>query len=237
MLKRNLLAVLVVCDYSSYGPYWYDDVVANGEQRCYKFAKYLGDLLSDCPNILWVQGGDCDPEKALIMTKAMAQGIIDSKHPSNLQTYHAGARPSSQLFPYSSWVTINNTYEYDSVAHVPQGGPVYAHAYHDYFKHVDKPSFNLETGYEGESNDGHGGLPKRMRRQVWQTLLAGSCGHMYGSINWLIPGNWQEIQQWPGAKQVNVCFDYFRNNSWWNLNPNRPMFCYRLPVKETTCAN
>ena len=227
---RNALILLVIADYSSYGPYWYDDVIANKETKCYDYAKYLANLLADCSNIIWIQGGDCDPGYALGMTEAMAQAIQDSKHPSKLQTYHAGARPSSQLFPHTTWITLNNTYAYDST--VTHGAPLYVHAYHDYFMHGDKPTFNLETGYEGESNDGHGGLPSRMRRQVWYTMLAGSCGHMYGSINWWFPDNWREVQQWPGAKHVTFCFNYLKNKEWWKLVPDSGH--YLIPEEYAT---
>jgi hypothetical protein len=189
---------------------WAHAVRANGPEKCLQYGRYLGQRFGKYPNILWDLGADRDPEDTLREQEAMARGLHETA-PQQLRTYQAAAKPSS-LFPaISAWVDVNNVYTYDDV---------YSYVAADYQRTPAKPTFLLETGYEGTSNDGRGGTPHRVRRQAWWAMLSGGCGQVYGSAGWDLRPGWWSWMESPGVRQMVFWRQFFQTVPWHRLVPD-----------------
>lgn len=86
-----------------------------------------------------------------------------------------------------------------------------------------KPCFLAESGYEGESNDGRGGSPHRIRRQAYWAILSPlkRGGHLYGSAAWTVkPDVWRKWLNSPGAQHMAHLGRFFQSIPWHRLVPD-----------------
>jgi len=84
-----------------------------------------------------------------------------------------------------------------------------------------KPCFLAESGYEGESNDGRGGSPHRIRRQACWAILSGACGHLYGSAAWTVkPEVWRKWLNSPGAQHMADLGRFLESIPWHRIVPD-----------------
>ena len=217
--SRGILMMIVAADLGSIGKHfdghdplggmWYAQYRSNGVQKCANYAQYLGRTFQSHPNIVWVLGGDRDPADVIDHVRAMARALRETA-PDHLITYHAGAKSSSVFFHQEDWLALNMSYGYaDPYTFVGQ----------DYDKKPSKPAFLGESGYEGETLDGRGGTPQRVRRQFYWSVLSGACGHLYGSVNWKVNPDWKDWLDTPGVRSV-VNFNALMNRyPWHTLTP------------------
>jgi len=210
---------------------WGKIIIQNGTERCRLYGRFLGTFFKDCPNLLWIQGGDNDPREQTDHYRQIALGILDI-NPSALQTYHASSGHSStDMLPAvdHKWLNFNFTYTY-----FPEKQGVWLHEtgfgilpeiyemnHHEYQKQNDMPFVIGEAQYEGESSKGLDITSADVvRRQAWWAMLSGACGHAYGSWNWKVGPDWRKVEQDSGAWQMRWVKSFFEKVPWYNLIPD-----------------
>jgi hypothetical protein len=207
--RKGMLVMLLPADLGA-GDMWRPQYLTNGPAKCGEYARYLGRRCGRYSNILWVLGGDRDPQGVFVHVEEMAKALRETA-PQHLITYHAGAKSSGLFFQPAGWFDVNMSYGYrDPHIFVPE----------DYRRTPVKPAFLAESGYEGESNDGRGGSPCRIRRQAYWSILSGACGHLYGSAAWTMKPIWKEWMDSPGATQMSHFGRFFQSIDWHRLVPD-----------------
>ncbi len=199
--------------YGTYGGNKDRPIKRNGVEKCRFYGEYLGKKFAHCKNVFWIMGGDSDPLEDEPEVVAMAEGLRDRAPSFQLLTYHAsGPHTSSDVFPESKWLGFSFLYTY--------GNPeVYEIAHNEYKKQPVRPFILGESRYEGYEGNDHG-EPQQIRRQAYWAVLSGSTGDAYGSSAWSIPGNWREIQDYNGAKQLKHFVGFFSSIQWNMLIPD-----------------
>lgn len=187
------------------------------EQNARWYGQWLASRYRDVPHIIWVLGGDRNPDdREVTIWSAMAAGI-KSADPAAMISFHPqpfDGNSSSGWFHQADWLTFNmqqtghNKYTRvdESIAR-------------DYARKPVKPVINGEPTYEahplsfrpseGYSSDAD------IRRDAWCCVFSGACGHTYGchsvwqfyevgreGINYPIL-EWKKALQLAGAGQMN----------------------------------
>lgn len=206
--RRGLLVLLFPC-YLGAETTWLDDLHANGVEKVRAYGRFVAQRFSKYPNLIWVMGGDRDPEYAVAEHDALAEAIR-AHDPKHLMTYHGAVHSSGTLYHNAPWLDLNLNYNYRET---------YVQPHEDYRRTPVKPTLMGESGYEREANDNRYGTPQRMRRQAYWTLLAGSCGHLYGSSFWHLKHGWRDALDWTGVRQMRHVRELFESLPWHRLVP------------------
>lgn len=197
------------------GDGWYADMQQSGEEKLRAYGRFVGARYKGFDNIVWVHGGDHNPEDKDLV-RAIAAGIREVD-PGALHTAHGA--PETAAMDYwagEPWLSINNVYTY---------GPVHSHAHRQYSRSDALPFFLMESAYEFE----HDADARRIRTQAYSAVLSGAFGHLYGNNPiWHFSGpglfpppmGWKEAQDSPGARSMSVLAGIFRSIAWWQLVPD-----------------
>lgn len=203
-------------------PTWGDKVtkawgvgpVVFNEQNAEQYGRFLGSRYKDCPNIIWILGGDRVADNVEPVWRAMARGI-KAAGDDHLMTYHPqGTRTSADWFHNDAWLDFNMLQS----GHGRLDGDNYRLIETDYRRTPVKPCFDGEPRYENhpvkwESDKGWFN-DFDVRQAAYWALLAGAFGHTYGchdiwqmkSPKWpavsAARGNWVESMDLPGAAQM-----------------------------------
>ncbi|RQW02304.1 DUF4038 domain-containing protein [candidate division KSB1 bacterium] len=188
---------------------WIDELHANGADQAAAYGKFLAERFGKYPNVVWILGGDRDPEYAKEEQLALARAI-HQHDPHHLITFHGREHSSADLFHNEAWLGFNLTYNY---------AETYSQSHQDWHRIPVKPTLMGESGYEREANDWRYGTPQRMRRQLYWALLSGSCGHFYGTDFWDQKPGWRESLDWLGAHQMQIAKQFFDALPWQTLAP------------------
>lgn len=187
----------------------------NGPENARQWGRWVGARYAKFPNIVWIMGGDHDPEESLEVINALAQGIHE-KAPHQLMTAHnAPDRSSAAFYNDKEWLGLNAAYSYREL-HAPV---------HREWSRKDpvRPVFLIESGYEHEANDKRPGTPFRMRRQAYAAVLNGALGgHAYGHRDiWKFTDRWRAGLNDPGANQMAHVKELFATRAWWTLESDQ----------------
>jgi hypothetical protein len=188
---------------------WIDELHANGREKSAAYGRFLAERFRKYPNVVWIMGGDRDPEYAMEEHAALAEAI-HADDPRHLITFHGREHSSAVLFHEADWLGFNFTYSYLETC---------TQTHEDWSRSPLKPTLLGESGYEREANDWRYGTPQRMRRQAYWTLLSGSCGHFYGTAYWHQRPGWRESLDWTGARHMRIVHEFFRSLPWHALVP------------------
>lgn len=195
---------------------------ANGAEKCGAFGRWLGERYAKYDNIVWILGGDNDPNNAREEIRALALGLKEAG-PRHLLTYHAASSHSStDVWPNETWIDVPMVYTYFrgfNKAWNKNQPDVYEVGWKEYEKTPARPFFLGESTYEGEHDAW--GSPLQARKQAYWAILSGATGHAYGSPNWNVPGNWREQIQREGANSLKHLPNFFHSIAWWRLVPDR----------------
>ena len=197
-------------------------VNVNGPVKMREFGRWLGKRYGKFDNVMWILGGDNDPNNAREEIRALGLGLKDAA-PRQLITYHAASTHSStDVWPANeAWLDVVMVYSYFrgfNKAWNKDQPDIYEISYAEYVKIPVRPFFLGESTYEGEH--GAWGSALQARKQAWWCLLGGGCGHAYGSLNWNIPANWREILELPGANSLRHLRTLLESRPWWKLVPD-----------------
>jgi hypothetical protein len=162
---------------------WYKEVAASGVQACRDYGRYLGKRYGGLKNVIWVAGGDHNPDDVRAQTLALIGGIREA-NASQLWTAHC-VRENSAADQYGDqpWLTVNSTYA---------GKDVAEKCLRDFLREPVRPSFLSEAYYENEPHGNEGPMtPDDTRKQAWLAALSGTCGQFFGNRPiWLFEKGW-----------------------------------------------
>lgn len=171
----------------------YETPVLYTNERAYNYGKYIGELLKDKENIVWILGGDKPGAgevngrqidiRGIVRAQArgIATGVTGSEDYSKLtMTYHpSGYQTSSTWFHDEEWLDFNmqqNGHGYDDV---------WERLSNDYWRTPVKPVVDGEPTYDehwlnfnkedGITSDVH------CRRYFYHEVFSGAFGHSYGT--------------------------------------------------------
>ena len=165
-------------------PAWSDFADSNRSalsirDNAYRYGLYLGERYHQQKNIIWVVGGDTNPQENLEMWRNLARGLEESSE--QLITFHPlGDQTSSSWFHNDSWLDFNmlqSGHGWDN--------PNYAAVLADYQREPTKPIVDAEPRYE--NINGIARLGKRrisahqVRKAAYNAMLSGAFGHTYGA--------------------------------------------------------
>src|SRR5262245_49608337 len=144
------LLVLLAPAYTGFGGTdqegWFPMMQANGTTKLRAYGQYVANRYKTYKNILWVNGGDYNPDASgKDLVRAVANGIRDVI-PQALQTFH-GARGTAAMQFWGTtepWLTVNDIYTNEST--------VVASAFQEYAR-TTTPHFLIEEQYENAGAD------------------------------------------------------------------------------------
>ncbi|MBD3243346.1 MAG: DUF4038 domain-containing protein [Chitinivibrionales bacterium] len=88
-------------------PYFETQTCFN-ESNAFKYGTYVGNRYRDRNNVIWVMGGDRNPEGYEPVFEAMARGIKEAVGTNHLFTWHpCGSHSSSEWWHTSEWIDFN----------------------------------------------------------------------------------------------------------------------------------
>ena len=208
---ENGLVVLLAPVYLGYPGLdegFYDEVLANGPEKCLAYGRYLGQRYRGFDNIIWVMGGDRDPGPARENVDMIAYGIRESDRRHLMTAHcHSDSAPAEQ-YP-GSWLQISTSYAYEIV---------HLRLTWDYERKPVMPLFLIESIYEGEHNSSE----LQVRRQAYWSVLCGEFGHVMGNYPiWSFGPGWQAAMESPGSTALMCWGRLFRSRPWYDLVPDQ----------------
>ncbi len=211
-------------------------VIFDTPDKAKNYGAYLGKRYKSRPNIIWVIGGDRNPDNSLHIeiNRAMAEGIKEGDEGKHLMTYHPmGGSSSSFWFHNDKWLDFNMLQSGHSVIN----RLVHKNVGEDYNLKPVKPCLNGEPQYE-DIPVGFTALNDRFtaydaRQAAYRSVLAGAMGHTYGNnniwqmwteksapiLNARIP--WYEAIHQPGALQMGYMRKLFESRPFLSMIPDQ----------------
>ena len=181
----------------------------NGPEKALAYGRWIGKRYASRLNIIWVHGGDRNPFEVPDEVRAVARGIRESA-PSHLHTAHwAGNTSALDHFADEGWLDFNSSYTY---------GPVAWRILHDRARHPKKPTFLIETHYEGDFGKR---TAEDIRRYPYRAVLAGAAGHLFGNRPlWFCGHGWEKALGLPGSGYMTHVRTLFESRAWHDLVPD-----------------
>ena len=194
----------------------------NAVEKSRELGRWLGKRYGKFDHVVWILGGDNDPDNARAEIRALGLGLKDTA-PRQLVTYHAASSHSStDVWPADEgWLDVSMVYTYfrgfDKAWNKNQPD-VYEVSHAEFAKVPVRPFFLGESTYEGEHSAWGSAL--QARKNAYWCVLGGGCGHAYGSPNWNFPSNWREVINLPGAASLKHFRSLLESRPWWTLRPD-----------------
>src|SRR5882757_3178588 len=187
---------------------WVKEVLANGPEKSRDWGRYVGKRYAGFDNIVWLIGGDRNPDTAREGVDAIVQGIkeFDKRH-----IFSAHCHPeNSALDQYAQegWVDLNTTYTYNIV---------HGMVIRDYQRTPVTPFVLIESIYEGE----HNASAVQIRRQAYWAILCGATGQFMGNRPiWLFDPGWEAALNYVGSQDMTRVKELFASRPWYQLVPD-----------------
>ncbi len=217
-LERGIIAILYPTflgfpnpHYPGYGGQnegWYDEIVANGPDKCRAYGEYLGRRYGSFPNVVWSIGADRNPDGARAGLDAMAEGIRATS-PGRLMTAQMLPEHSAaEHWEGAEWLDILSTYSYGIIPRLME---------RDWRSTPTRPCFLVESAYENEHNT----TQLQLRRAAYWSVLSGGNGNVMGNKPiWMFGPGWKDEVASEGAQGLKVWGEFFRSIAWSTLVPD-----------------
>lgn len=181
------------------------------------YGEFLGNRYKDASNIIWLIGGDANPEDTNLQSKlyALAKGIR-IKDPAHLMTTENSRGTSSlDVWSEAAWLDMNALYLKPADI-LPKTTTAY--------KKDRLPIFLLEDWYEGSNSL----TDLDIRKQGYWAVLSGSTlGRVFGNyaiwnFTWTTETKdpWRAQLDSPGSKGQSILGRLFRSREHWKLVPD-----------------
>lgn len=188
---------------------WIQELVANGPEKARNWGRFVGNRYRDFDNIVWIIGGDHNPDTARPEVDAVAEGIKerDGRH---LMTAHCHPENSAiDQYRDDGWLDVNDTYTYNIVHEM---------LIRDYNRQPVIPYFLIESTYEGE----HNASQVQIRRQAYWAILSGATGQFMGNRPiWLFDPGWEAALDSVGSRDMQRLGWLFHSRPWNELTPDQ----------------
>ncbi|MBI1881524.1 MAG: glycoside hydrolase family 140 protein [Chloroflexi bacterium] len=188
---------------------WYHEARSGGVNRCYRYGCYLGERYAAFKNLIWMMGGDRNPDGVVDEVNSVILGIKEFD-PHSLFTAHAHPEElTPERYGWGGWLDLNGTYTYRIV---------HKRLLLDYNHKPVMPFVLMESSYEGE----HNASPVQIRRQAYWANLSGATGQFLGNNPiWLFNPGWQEALDSQGSRDMVHVKTLFTSRAWYNLVPDQ----------------
>jgi len=187
---------------------WVKEVLANGPDKDREWGRYVGKRYAGFPNIVWLIGGDRNPDTARAGVDAIVQGIkeFDKTH---IFTAHCHPENSAlDQYQQEGWLDLNTTYTYNIVHQM---------LLRDYERKPPMPFVLIESTYEGE----HNASAVQIRRQAYWAILCGATGQFMGNRPiWLFDPGWEKALDYAGSQDMARLKTLFLSRPWYELVPD-----------------
>ncbi|MFW6312614.1 MAG: DUF4038 domain-containing protein [Spirochaetota bacterium] len=218
-----------------------------------EYCTFLSDALAECPNVVWILGGDSPVQKQEYAdtVRAMAEGIRAGGSGERLITFHPSGMGSSDLYHAENWLAFNSL----QTSHYKPNIPGYLHIERLFARQPAKPCLDMEPNYELSPmfvmSREPGSLPFTpvfsdydVRKSLYRTVLAGAAGFTYGCepMRQLYrPGDrihiweheempaWDDAMSAPGASQLSMLVELLKERSYFTRVPAQELF---LPLRQ-----
>ncbi len=197
-----------------------------------QYGQWLGKRYKDCPNLVWINGGDCLPHGFEEIFDALGEGLKQGDGGSHLMTYHPCHWHSSSMFFHERpWLDFNMIQVWTDW-HKTYDGLIT-----DSLLTPRKPSVIGEGAYENGPEYARGPItPMIVRRQAWWSFMAGGF-YTYGQDQlWRVPSGWINSLNTPGAEQMGVMKGIVNRLPWWQSVPDQGIFETGINADETLNA-
>ncbi len=188
---------------------WIEEILKLEREKCLEYGRYLGKRYKDFDNVIWLMGGDRNPETVLEKVDLIALGIREfDKH--HLFTAHCHPENSAlDQYAVGKWLDFNTTYTYEIV---------HQKLLSDYNRMPVTPFMLIESSYEGE----HNASEVQVRRQAYWAVLCGGFGHIMGNRPiWLFDPGWAAALDLPGSVGLMHWGKLFRSRPWHDMIPDQ----------------
>ena len=188
---------------------WVEEALKNGPAKSRTWGRYVGKRYRDFDNIIWLIGGDRNPETAREDVDAIVDGIkeFDQRH-----IFAAHCHPENSgidQYRKEGWLDLNTTYTYNIV---------HGMLSNDYNRVPAMPFVLIESTYEGE----HNASAVQVRRQAYWAVLCGGTGQFMGNRPiWLFDPGWQAALDSVGAQDMTRWKELFTSRTWYQLAPDQ----------------
>lgn len=187
---------------------WVNEALANGPEKCRAWGRYVGRRYAGFDNIVWIAGGDRNPDTARQDVDAVIEGIeeFDQRH---LVTAHSHPENSAlDQYKQEGWLNLNTTYTYMIV---------HSMLLNDYHRTPAMPFVLIESTYEGE----HNASAVQIRRQAYWAMLSGAAGQFMGNRPiWLFDPGWETALNSTGSQDMTRLKALFASRPWYDLVPD-----------------
>ncbi len=188
---------------------WVEELIASGPEKSRAWGQFVGKRYRDYDNIVWIIGGDRNPDKVRPSIDAFVQGLkeFDNRH---IITAHCHPENSAiDQYRDEGWLDLNDTYTY---------GIVHTMLLRDYNRQPVMPFVLIESSYEGE----HNSSAVQIRRQAYWAVLCGATGQFMGNRPiWLFDPGWETALNSTGSRDMGLLTTLFTSRAWYDLVPDQ----------------
>jgi len=173
--------------YSGGNEGWFQEMSALSAAKCRNYGDFVGQRYAAKRNIIWVWGGDYTPpsgSQGETCMKAIRDGIMAAA-PGALASAHWSPESTSRdETAFTSSINLVGIYTYqfilDSCRDARRTTP-------------SKPTYLIETCYEGETIQGCSGSSAEVRRRQWWGFLGCGAGEIVGNFKiWKFASGWPQ---------------------------------------------
>jgi hypothetical protein len=188
---------------------WFHEARSGGANRCYRYGRYIGERFAGLNNLIWMMGGDRNPDGVVNEVNSLIQGIkaFDKR---SLFTAHAHPEElTPEQYGWDGWLDLSGTYTYRIV---------HKRLLMDYNRRPVLPFVLMESTYEGE----HNASPVQIRRQAYWANLCGATGQFLGNRPiWLFDPGWEAALESQGSRDMVHVKTLFTARPWHDLIPDQ----------------
>lgn len=196
---------------------FFQEINAGGREKLKAYGKFLGSRFQDCPNIVWVIGGDYKVPKEHRWALIDLAAAIHAAGARQLMTVHGGGQSAVDVVGEQPWIDVNNTYSYQA--------ELFRSYRNDFTRKTTRPFVLMESTYENE----HNSTPQQIRRQAYWALTCGACGQFFGNNPiWHFDGpglfatnkSWREELGSAGSQDMSRLKKAFIDRPWQRMVPD-----------------
>jgi hypothetical protein len=225
-LSKGVLVFLFPNYFGYGGDGWREVMVANSDDDCFAYGKFLGDRFKGFPNLIWAAGGDHFPDGTEEARQAAVIDGIRSVDPGHFWTAHwdNGNADGGRLTVDEAYLTkrmgtvVNGLYSWN-----PANPPhmysrvrqAYAADYSSVAGRATLPLLILDEPYETEPQ----GSPLEMRTKSHRAMCEGASGFGFNA-----GPNWYHFVDWStptkGTTEASYANALWASLAWQSMAPD-----------------
>jgi len=204
----TLLLAPAYLGYLDVGDGWYNVLLQNGVEACRKYALFVAKRYAHRPNIIWIIGGDHNPDKAWDHLNVIAQTILSVNNKSIITAHCHPFTSPRIIYQDAGWMNLSNVYHYGVLTDAIQ---------REYLMAPEKPFIMIESTYENEWDSS----PQQQRSEQWWAVCGGATGGFMGNNPvWNMRKGWKDQWDSPAAKALSIVKQILDTIPWMTYKPD-----------------